>query len=114
MMTKRGNKVLKVDPRNADTIYSISYTADGRIKSEDSVIDEDLNKRLNLNCATVSLPENRKAVLDALIEDIRKNGPKGDIKNYCKRRLDMIRSMDDKKIPFIGIIIWWLEKHANR
>lgn len=62
----------------------------------------------------MSLPENRKAVLDALIEDIRKNGPKGDIKNYCKRRLDMIRSMDDKKIPFIGIIIWWLEKHANR
>ena len=111
---KRGNKVLKVNPRNADTIYNISYTADGRIKSEDSVIDEDLNKRLNLNCATVSLPENRKAVLDALIEDIRKNGPKGDIKNYCKRRLDVIRSMDDKKIPFIGIIIWWLEKHANR
>lgn len=45
----------------------------------------------------MSLPENRKAVLDALIEDIRKNGPKGDIKNCCKRRLDVIRSMDDKK-----------------
>lgn len=111
---KRGNEVLKVDPRNADTIHSISYTADGRIKSEDPVIDEDLNKRLNLNCEAVSLPENRKAVLNALIADIRKKGPKGDIKHYCKRRIDMIKAMDDEKIPFVGIIIWWLEKHANR
>ena len=111
---KRGNEVLKVDPRNADTIHNISYTADGRIKSEDPVIDEDLNKRLNLNCEAVSLPENRKAVLNTLIADIRKKGPKGEIKNYCKRRIDMIKAMDDEKIPFVGIIIWWLEKHANR
>lgn len=45
---------------------------------------------------------------------IRRKEPKGDIKHYCKRRLDTIKTMDDEKIPFVGIIIWWLEKHANR
>lgn len=45
---------------------------------------------------------------------IRRKEPKGDIKHYCKRRLDTIKTMDDEKIPFGGIIIWWLEKHANR
>lgn len=109
---KRGNKVLAVNPCNAETLHSITYTSDGRIKAGDTLIDEDLNERLNLNSEVISLPENRKQVLNALIMDIKKNHPTGDIKQYCRRKLEQIRGTDEYKIPFAGILIWWLEKHS--
>ena len=60
----------------------------------------------------ISLPENRKQVLDALIMDIKEKHPAGDIKPYCRKKLEQIKAMDDKKIPFVGILIWGLEKHS--
>lgn len=91
----------------------ITYTSNGYIKSSNPIIDRDLNTYLNLNCEAISLPETRKQVLNALIQDIRKHHPTGDIKQYCQRKLNQINNMDDIKIPFSGILIWWLEKHAK-
>lgn len=110
---KRGNDILKVDPRNEATLRSLTYTSNGRIKSSDTEIDRDLNVSLNLNCEAISLPENRKQVLNELIKNIKKTHPTGDISQYCKRRLEQLKNMDDPKIPFVGILIWWLEKHAR-
>lgn len=58
-----------MDASTLETIYSSS---DGRIKSTDKVIEEDINVRLNLNCDTeaVTLPQNRKAVLDTIRADL--------------------------------------------
>ena len=70
---KRGNDKLTVNPCNSKTLHSITYSHNGKIKSTDTRIDEDLNERLNLNSEVVSLPENRKQVLDALIMNIKKN-----------------------------------------
>ncbi|MCB6416010.1 hypothetical protein LI221_13270 [Faecalimonas umbilicata] len=109
---KRGNDKLTVNPCNSETLHSITYSHNGKIKSTDTRIDEDLNERLNLNSEVVSLPENRKQVLDALIMNIKEKHPAGDIKPYCRRKLEQIKSMDDDKIPFVGILIWWLEKHS--
>ena len=109
---KRGNDKLTVNPCNSKTLHSITYSHNGKIKSTDTRIDEDLNERLNLNSEVVSLPENRKQVLDALIMNIKEKHPAGDIKPYCRRKLEQIKSMDDDKIPFVGILIWWLEKHS--
>ena len=77
------------------------------------VIDEDLNQRLNLNGANSSFQENRKQVLESLIFDVKKRCGNGDISLYCKRRLEKIQAMDDQKIPYVGILIWWLEKHIK-
>ena len=109
---KRGNDKLTVNPCKSKTLHSITYSHNGKIKSTDTRIDEDLNERLNLNSEVVSLPENRKQVLDALIMNIKEKHPAGDIKPYCRRKLEQIKSMDDDKIPFVGILIWWLEKHS--
>lgn len=110
---KRGNQQLTVNPCNTETLRSITYTSNGYIKSSNPIIDQDLNTYLNLNCEAISLPETRKQVLNALIQDIRKHHPTGDIKQYCQRKLNQINNMDDIKIPFSGILIWWLEKHVK-
>jgi len=52
-------------------------------------------------------------VLESLIFDVKKRCGNGDISLYCKRRLEKIQAMDDPKIPYVGILIWWLEKHIK-
>lgn len=110
----RGNQHIKVNPCDARTLRGITYTSSGRIQSSDPEIDEDLNDRLNLNSENLSLPENRKQVLQKLLDDISRKHNTRDISPYCKRKLEKIKGMDDKKLPYVGILIWWLEKHANR
>lgn len=43
--------------------------------------------------------------------DVRKRHGLGDISLYCRRKLEQIRGIDDPKLPYVGILIWWLEKH---
>ena len=43
---KRGNDKLTVNPCNSKTLHSITYSHNGKIKSTDTRIDEDLNERL--------------------------------------------------------------------
>lgn len=90
--------------------------SDGKIKSSDPKIDEDLNERLNLNREYSPFPENRKRVLESLIFEVNKRRGTGDISLYCKRKLDKIDKileMEDPKIPYVGILIWWLKRHIN-
>ena len=110
---RKGNSEIKVNPLDAKTLSGITYTANGKIKSSDPIIDEDINIRLNLNGETTSLSENRKQVLDSLLRDIKKRCGTGDISLYCQRRLEKIMEMDDPKIPYAGILIWWLKKHIK-
>ena len=107
----RGNEPIKVNPCDAETLRGITYTSSGIIKSSDPAVDEDINKRLNLNSDSSSLPENRKQVLQTLLNDIKKKHGSGDISLYCRRKLEQIRGMDDPKMPYVGILIYWLEKH---
>lgn len=109
---KRGNEPIKVNPCDAETLCGIKYNSSGIILSTDPVINEDINDRLNLNCDAISLPENRKQVLQALIDDVKKKCGDGEISTYCKRKLEQIRAMNDPKMPYVGIMIWWLEKHS--
>ncbi|WP_251387756.1 hypothetical protein [Mediterraneibacter agrestimuris] len=84
----------------------------GRIQSSDPEINEDINKRLNLNSESISLPENRKQVLQALIDNVRRKCGTGDISLYCRRKLEQIRDAGAPKMPYVGLMIWWLEKHT--
>lgn len=110
---RKGNDAIKVNPCDESTLRGITYTSNGIIKSSDPVIDEDLNQRLNLNGENSSFQENRKQVLESLILDVKRRCGNGDISLYCKRRLEKILTMDDPKIPYVGILIWWLEKHIK-
>lgn len=108
----RGNEPIKVNPCDVETLRDITYTHSGIIQSSDPEINKDINERLNLNCEAVSLPENRKQILQTLIDDVRRKCGTADISLYCKRKLEQIQTMRDYKLPYVGIMIWWLEKHV--
>lgn len=110
---RKGNNEIKVNPLDERTLSEITYTSNGIIKSRDPIVDDDLNTRLNLNGETTSLPENRKQVLESLIRDVKKNCGSGDISLYCQRQLEQIMKMKDPKLPYVGILIWWLKKHIK-
>lgn len=107
---KRENAPLKINPLDEKTLETIYYLADGTIKATDPEIDYDINTHLNLNCSmeAVTLPENRKKVLDTIQEDLMKQG--GDLRQNCIEQLQMWESEEDPKTPYIGIAIWWLKE----
>ncbi len=106
---KRDNAPLKINPLDASTLETIYYLSDGTIKSTDEDIEKDINVRLNLNCSAeaVTLPQNRKAVLDAIQADLVNQD--GDWYQKYKEQLDIWENEDDPKTPYIGIVIWWLK-----
>lgn len=110
---KRDNAPLKINPLDASTLETIYYLSDGTIKSTDEDIENDINIRLNLNCSTeaVTLPQNRKAVLDAIQADLVSQD--GDWYQKYKEQLDIWESENDPKTPYIGIVIWWLKEQIR-
>ena len=106
---KRGNDALKVNPLKPETLKSIRYKKDGTIYSDDKVINEDLNDRLNLNCQTLGLPDIRRKAQQEMINQISKKRSSGDIKPLCLKYLAACQQQT-KKTPYIGILISWLEK----
>lgn len=110
---KRESAALTINPLDTKTIGSIYYLSDGIIRSYDSDIDNDLNVRLNLNCNTeaVTLPQNRKAVLDAVQADLLSR--EGDLRENCIEQLHIWESETDPKTPYIGIAIWWLKEQIK-
>lgn len=111
---RRGNKKLHVNPLDESTIREIEYRSTGIICSQNPEIDADLNDRLNLNCISLSLPETRKRVLDVLKRNMAKKGLKDDLsfQIYCKKQLQHYETQE-KKEPYVGILIWWLKKHIK-
>lgn len=79
-----------MNPCKEDTLSGVHYRANGEIYSTDATVDADLNKRLNLNCQAISLPQSRKKALEELIFNIRKQHTIGDINTYCRRKLDSL------------------------
>lgn len=110
---KRENTSLKVNPLDVVTLETIYYLSDGRMKSTDKDIDADIHIRLNLNCSTeaVTLPQNRKAVLDAIQAEIITM--EGDLYQNCRDLLHIWESETDPKTPYIGIAIWWLKEQIK-
>ena len=49
MRCRRGNRPIKVNPCDSETLCGITYTSSGSIKSSDPVINAELNEKLNLN-----------------------------------------------------------------
>lgn len=109
---KRGNRKLTVNPMDVNTLATIFYTEDGMIKSEDEVIDDDLNVGLNLNCTkdAVQLPLERKKVLEVIQAEVYSDVENGiDPIESCSRLYDELSEIKDDKPPYIGISLWWLK-----
>ena len=101
---------MTVNPLNPNTLREIRYKDDGIIFSDNPVIDDDLNNKLNLNCKTQMLPECRANALTALQEKVMQANPNRTAsKEYFEKLLDKFTKADLYKTPYVGILIKWLE-----
>ncbi len=111
---KRKNAALKVNPLDASMLETIYYTENGKIRSTDDDIDNDIDVKLDLNWETeaVTLPQNRKAVLDEIQAQLFSQD--GDLLQNCIEQLHIWESETNPKTPYIGIAIWWLKEQIGR
>lgn len=101
----------KIDVFDRRTLTSIRYAADGTIFSDDPETDEDLNKRLNLNCEARRLKECRLQALRALHRVINQRYPnKTAPKKYFQELYVHYTEQMENRVPYSGIIIAWLEQ----
>lgn len=116
----KGNTVLEaVNPFDDICIQKIKYEADGRIASEDEKLDHDLDVVLNLNYDGdgVYLMQNRKEVLRACKEKIKRMKEKG---QWSRTLLQKVlkeyeeRDKDGYLKPYSGIAIWYLKKRIYK
>ncbi len=100
----------KVDVFDGRTLSLIAYGSDGTIFSTDTGVDEDLNKRLNLNCESLDLKACRLAALLALQGKIEDRYPaKTAPKEYFQKLLSHYQEQGEYKTPYCGILIAWLK-----
>ncbi len=98
----------KINPCKKETLQTIFYTLDGRIDASDSDVQFDLVNTLNLNCTSAPLITERKAALDALINEIGKVEEEY-LHSYCTEMLNAFMDEKDSKTPYAGILIWYLQ-----
>ncbi|MCM1121210.1 MAG: TIGR02646 family protein [Eubacterium sp.] len=98
----------KINPCREETLQSIFYKPDGQIDAEDPDVRFDLVVTLNLNCVTAPLVSERKAALDALIDDLG-SIEREDLHSYCAELLRVFMQEENPKTPYVGIIIWYLK-----
>lgn len=110
--TKKGETALHINPQNFGDMNSIYYDSQGKIYSEVSQYDKDLNDVLNLNYRYGYLIANRKAALDALKEKIRELPAGRDFKRYIERLYGHYAKIDGhgQYKEYVGILRWYLEK----
>ncbi len=105
---KKNTEFRKVNPCRAETLTSIFYHMDGKIDAADEDVRFDLVRTLNLNCPSSPLVAERKAVLDSLIEAMSQV-PAADLPAFCTAVRDEFAAETDKKTPYVGILLWYLD-----
>ena len=113
---KKGNQLISIDPRRVEHIDQIEYSSkDGRIHSDNEVLQEDIDKVLNLN-GPHYLKVNRKAALDGVRTVLSQKAKDGNWKvNVLKKMLQEYENADasGQKREYAGIVIWYLRKKLN-
>ena len=116
----RKNRELKVaDPHKRSRIEKIRYESDGRITSDDIELKKDLEDTLNLNYngEAVFLMENRKEVLNACKEKMKRMKERGQwTKPFLKKILKEYEEPNESGYlkPYSGIAIWYLKKRLGK
>lgn len=117
--THRGNAAITINPLDKYMIEKICYdSSNGFIYSQDQRLNYDLNKTLNLNCdgPGVFLCSNRKAVLEACKEYLRKHQKNGAWSSaLLQKMLQHYENRDDegKKKEYAGIAIWYIKRRLK-
>ena len=102
--TQKGNQILHIDPQKLGDISTIFFTRNGEVKSTNSIFQRDLDEILNLNDEFGKLIPARKAALKALQKKITPMN-----KNKIEKLYNELKT-SERKIEYVGIILWYLEK----
>ncbi len=108
---KKGDELLRIDPRIQTHINTIKYDKKGIISSDNTDFDDDLNITLNLN--TQALINSRYAAFDSLLKRMSKKKSGKWSRDFIQRILDKYKSKDDDT-PYAGFIIYQLEKRLQK
>ena len=116
--TKKGYKLITVDPRDSRTLALVQYrSATGEIYSDNEEIQKDLNETLNLNSDKHMLKINRKQLLNQVILQLRTLQKSG---NWKKSTLEKVKQKyenkdeNGQKIEYAGIALWYINKRLER
>lgn len=108
---RKGDKEITIKPLDKTCETFIKYRGNGQIYSENSIINEELNKVLNLNLE--SLRKNRNAALDAVKKGFNKKYGKESWKiRDINREINRYTNKDyqGKYKPYCQYIIYFLNK----
>ena len=115
--TSKGEKEITINPadksKNCETL--IKYKSNGRIYSDDLIIDRELNDILNLN--TYKLVNYRKEIIDRVKQELINIKGKKEKWSYSDIKTN-IQKYENKKngkySPFCQIVIYWLKKRIGK
>ena len=115
--TKKRNDDILWNPANPlhHIETRLRYDVDGSIRSDDPTFDTQLCQVLNLNLA--ELKNNRKGVLDAVLEwwkrmKAKLRGPVPRVR--FERERDRWLHQTEELKPYCQVVIWWLDQRLNR
>lgn len=112
--TRKGSLDLSRNPANPDHRIEdvIRFGGDGRIFSDEPVLDTELNKVLNLNLAF--LTNNRKAALTAFKDVLPKRGPlrRATLEEWLREWSG--QSGAGQLPPYSQVVVYWLRKRLSR
>jgi uncharacterized protein (TIGR02646 family) len=105
----RENAPLTINPLNKAIIDTLYYI-DGCIESSDSKLNREIDEILNLNVSF--LVNNRKSALAAYKKHLHKK-LSGDWRASVFRYIEKLERAETK-MPYCGIILWYLYKKAKK
>ena len=113
--THKGDTPITLNPIEEGCERVVHFLADGTIRADGSAAHADLDRTLNLNQA--QLKNNRKAVLDAFLQAMRRKHPGTTWPDTA-----MMRELEDLRQPdamgrlaeYCQVPIYWLKKRMGR
>ena len=95
-------------------LQNLKYTASGEIISTDQEVQKELEEILNLNQEQLRVM--RKGVIDALVDMIKKEFKKGEIKkSFLLNKIEEYKTLrEGKLVHFCQVRIYYLEKKLNQ
>jgi len=112
--TRKGDRDLSRNPGNPLHRIEdfVQFGSDGRIRSNDPSLDAEINGVLNLNLSR--LVRNRRAALDALLEQMPKLRPWAPVTLEKHLRIWNGESNAGELEPFCQAVVFWLRKKLAR
>ena len=111
---KRANhhSQLTLNPCDPSSLEHIRYKENGEMFSDDPAIQDDITVKLNLNCVSeaVQLPQARKRILEALLDELPTDN-EDQLLSRCQDVLELLETETDPKTEYSSILIWWLKDY---